>query len=29
MPPACHICGKPNKAKSAVPTVDGAKRTFK
>ncbi|KAK4157936.1 microtubule-associated protein CRIPT-domain-containing protein [Chaetomidium leptoderma] len=26
---ACHICGKPNKAKSAVPTVDGQKRTFK
>ncbi|KAK4043984.1 microtubule-associated protein CRIPT-domain-containing protein [Parachaetomium inaequale] len=26
---ACHICGKPNKAKTAVPTVDGQKRTFK
>ena len=26
---ACHICGKPNKAKSAVPIVDGQKRTFK
>ncbi len=26
---ACHICGKANKAKSAVPTVDGQKRTFK
>lgn len=26
---ACHICGKPNKKKTAVPTVDGQKRTFK
>ncbi|KAG7290598.1 hypothetical protein NEMBOFW57_000601 [Staphylotrichum longicolle] len=26
---SCHICGKANKAKSAVPTVDGQKRTFK
>jgi hypothetical protein len=26
---ACHICGKPNKKKAAVPTVDGQKRTFK
>ncbi|KAK4123419.1 hypothetical protein N657DRAFT_573873 [Parathielavia appendiculata] len=26
---ACHICGKANKAKAAVPTVDGQKRTLK
>ncbi|KAL2128065.1 hypothetical protein VTI74DRAFT_9769 [Chaetomium olivicolor] len=26
---SCHICGKPNKPKPAVPTVDGQKRTFK
>ncbi|KAK3302168.1 microtubule-associated protein CRIPT-domain-containing protein [Chaetomium strumarium] len=26
---SCHICGKSNKPKSAVPTVDGQKRTFK
>ncbi|AEO57744.1 hypothetical protein MYCTH_2304289 [Thermothelomyces thermophilus ATCC 42464] len=26
---ACHICGKPNKPKTAVPTVDGQKRTLK
>ncbi|KAL2164456.1 hypothetical protein VTH06DRAFT_3672 [Thermothelomyces fergusii] len=26
---ACHICGKPNKPKTSVPTVDGQKRTLK
>ncbi|KAL2156172.1 hypothetical protein VTH82DRAFT_917 [Thermothelomyces myriococcoides] len=26
---ACHVCGKPNKPKTSVPTVDGQRRTLK